>query len=486
MEIAGPREGGLKEIAGISGDLPVFDEELLAALQWAADHYVAPLSVLLAKAAPPNLPRRRSMAELPPLDGVAGKHPLAAIARSASEERKRPAGALLGPWQRMEWISSLEPILASGASTLVVAATAAEVDAVGVAARAHFGNRVVSVGSESDAEVTRDWESAQTGGVVVVGTPRTAAWKIASLGLVLVLEEGRRAMKDRQTPTVHVRDLIRTRSLLEGFTAMFFGSTPSVEVLSAGAEIVRVGNRAWPLVEVVDRSEEPPGSGLIAVRVIAALRATVQSGERSFLFTSHRMAEDVVSETNAKLGMKAAELAPTDAPILVGTERDLAGLEPMALTVSLNTDGMLLSAGYRTKEEALRALARLGNALAMGTGRRMMVQTLEPESDLVETLRRGDPIPYLEDVLVDRARMGMPPATEVIALEIRGEQPDGVAKALAQLPQTEVLGPLEIDQGRRWLLQGHLGEARQRLRGLVGGWRGERTHVRVDADPIDL
>jgi primosomal protein N' len=293
-------------------------------------------------------------------------------------------------------------------------------------------------------------------------------------------------MKDRQTPTVHVRDLIRTRSLIEGFTPMFLGSTPSVEILSSGAEIVRVGNRSWPLVEIVDRSEEPPGSGVLAARVVAALRATVRSEERSFLFTSHRMVDQVTAEVNAKLGMRAAEQAPTDAPVIVGTERDLAGLDPMALTVSLNTDGMLLSSGYRTGEEALRALARLANALAPGSGRRMMVQTFEPKSALVETLRRGDPIPYLEDVLVERARMGMPPANEVIALEIRGEQPDGVSDTLSRLPDVSVIGPLQIDEGRRWLLQGSLGRARLELRPLVGHWRGERTHVRVDSDPIDL
>lgn len=115
-----------------------------------------------------------------------------------------------------------------------------------------------------------------------------------------------------------------------------------------------------------------------------------------------------------------------------------------------------------------------------------MVQTFDPSSDLVETLRRGDPIPYLEEVLVERARMGMPPAAEVIALEIRGEQPEGVSEVLSGLPGISILGPLEIEEGRRWLLQGSLGETRRELRQLVSSWRGERTHVRVDSDPIDL
>jgi len=486
VETSGPRQGKLKEVAGVSAEMPVFDAELLAGLMWAADHYVAPLSVLLAKASPPNLPRRRPGTAFAHVDVGAQTHPLADVARSAADNRKRPAGVLLAPWQRLEWIPSLGAVLAAGASALVIAGTSAEVESIASRARECFGERVIGVSGESDAETTSAWEAAQNAGVLLVGTPRTAAWRVEAMGLALVLEEGRRAMKDRQTPTVHVRDLIRTRSMMEGFTSMFFGATPSVEVLSGGAEIVRVGNRAWPLVEVVDRSEEAPGSGLVSSRVVAALRATVSSGARAFLFTSRRMAGDVAAETNVKLGRKAAQLAPTNAPIVVGTERDLAGLAPMALTVSLNTDGMLLSSGYRTSEEALRALARLANALAPGSGHRMMVQSFEPGSSLVETLRRGDPIPYLEDVLVDRARLGMPPAAEVIAVEIRGEQPEDVTEVLGRLPGTNVLGPLEIDEGRRWLLQGSLGQARIRLRDLVGGWRAENTHVRVDADPIDL
>ena len=57
VEIADSRPGKLKEIGGISGSKGVFDTRLLGGLQWTARHYVAPLSVLLARATPPNLPR---------------------------------------------------------------------------------------------------------------------------------------------------------------------------------------------------------------------------------------------------------------------------------------------------------------------------------------------------------------------------------------------------------------------------------------------
>jgi primosomal protein N' len=279
---------------------------------------------------------------------------------------------------------------------------------------------------------------------------------------------------------------MRTRALLEGFTLVFFGPTPSVEILAAGAEMKMVGTRAWPLVEVVDRREEPPGSGFLGPSVIAALRAMVRAGERSFVYTSRRMVEEVVTEVNARLGRHAAGPGPSDAPILVGTERDLAALSPVGLAVATNPDGMLLGRGFRTSEEVLRQLARLAISLKSGSGHRMMVQTLEPGSDLVETLRKGDPIPYLERVLIERLRGGFPPGTEMIAVEVRGEIPTDVDKQLRGIDSVGVVGPVEFEGGRRWLLEGELREARAVLRELASGWRAKGATLRVDVDPIDL
>lgn len=131
-------------------------------------------------------------------------------------------------------------------------------------------------------------------------------------------------------------------------------------------------------------------------------------------------------------------------------------------------------------------LARLGNAVSTGPGHRMMVQTSHPRSDLIQTLRRGDPLPYLERVLVERAKAGVPPSTSMLALELRGDVPEGVGATLIQLDSTTVLGPLEIENGVRWLLDGDLRQARRELRPLVSRWREAGTTVRVDADPIDL
>ena len=58
----------------------MFDRGLLEVMRWAAVHYVAPLSVLLGKGAPPNLPRRRPEVALPAVPEAGARHPLAEAA----------------------------------------------------------------------------------------------------------------------------------------------------------------------------------------------------------------------------------------------------------------------------------------------------------------------------------------------------------------------------------------------------------------------
>jgi hypothetical protein len=95
-------------------------------------------------------------------------------------------------------------------------------------------------------------------------------------------------------------------------------------------------------------------------------------------------------------------------------------------------------------------------------------------------------MPFLEQLLGERARLGLPPATEMLAIEVRGvEGPEPFDEELRAL-HPPVLGPAPSAQGWRWLLQGALGPLKPLLRPLVQKWRESGATVRVDADPIDL
>jgi primosomal protein N' len=157
------------------------------------------------------------------------------------------------------------------------------------------------------------------------------------------------------------------------------------------------------------------------------------------------------------------------------------------LVVAVDMDGLMLGHNYRTSEEAMRILARLASAVEAGSGRRLMAQTSLPDSPLAAALRRGDPMPFLEGLLAERARLGLPPATEMLAIEVRGvDGPEALDEELRALDPPGLLGPAPGSQGWRWLLQGALGPLRPQLRPLVQRWRETGANVRVDADPIDL
>jgi primosomal protein N' (replication factor Y) len=530
---------GLRTVLGRRGELAVFGRELLEVMRWAAIHYVAPLAVVLGKAAPPNLPRRRAASVLPPVPTV-GPSPLPEVSEAAAAGNHLGARYLLGPGP---WEGLLEglvaPVLAAERSALVVVPSVAEAGRLAARLGEAFGARVVVAAQEGGAALTGAWEAGSQPGRVLVGTREIAFWPVAGLGLAVVLGEGRRGLKDRATPTAHARDVLWRRSAVERFPLVLGGSVPTVEARHRAPVFARVGGRLWGLVEVVDRTEEPPGSGLVGERARRALHAVVGAGGRVFVLADTRFpalrcvgcrtlrlcpvcgsrpdgggrcprcgAElgpcprcggrrfeplgapvgRLVAELGAILGRRVVGEAGSGRQVVVGTERDLAGLEPVDLALVVDADGLLRAPHYRAVEDGLRLLARVAAAAGPGRGRRALVQTADPSHPALEALRRGDPLPLLEAEAAQRIAAGLPPAGEVIVVEAGGAPESADAELRAAVAErAEVHGPAQRGGRLRWLLQGRdLHGPRIVLRRLVQDWRDAGARVRVDADPIDL
>ncbi|HEX5672097.1 MAG TPA: hypothetical protein VFY46_05180, partial [Acidimicrobiia bacterium] len=108
---------------------------------------------------------------------------------------------------------------------------------------------------------------------------------------------------------------------------------------------------------------------------------------------------------------------------------------------------------------------------------------------VIEALRRGDPMTFLNQELDERKRLGFPPSGDLIVLEMRGTIPTGVDAALEKAAdRAMVLGPApRRDGGRRWLIQARdLTAFRHNLRPLVQKWRDAGATVRIDSDPLEL
>jgi primosomal protein N' (replication factor Y) len=532
-----------------------FDPALLRSLTWAANHYVAPVSVMLDRSAPPNLARKTAPASPTPAgpadrhllaaratSGELDRHPLAAWAAGAAEGRRQPPVAYIAKWWDMDWLPVLAvPALNAGRSILVIVGTGDEVELLVDAILPWAAPNLVVVSPDAtDAETTAAWSAAQTGQRLIVGTPRVGSWLIPDLAVIAIVEEGRRAMKDRQTPTVAVRDLMRTRAAVGGHHLCFVGPTPSLETLADGASVVRSGRRAWAPVEVVDRRIEPPIPGVVGQVATSAIKAVAARGGRVFVFAHRRgyapaarcercrtlrrcancgsrpetspvcprcgaglgpclnCGHDRFVPLGAGVGRVVEELrrsldstvaqAPADVLVQVGSEADLASQTRLDLAVAVDPDGLILGTHFRASEEALRVLARLAGKVA-GRGSRCLLQTSLPDHPVFVALRKGDPLVFLESERELRVRFGFPPAGQLIIVETRGNLPEASEVWIKEAAAgASVLGPADRGSGRlRWLIQGpDLTKARNQLRSVVQRWRDADVAVRVDVDPIEL
>jgi primosomal protein N' (replication factor Y) len=530
----------LKDLIAVSGDYSVFDERLLQTLRWSAVYYVAPLGAVLGRAAPPNLPRRRTSEGFPPVDPIAA--PLPAVATALEQgARIRPQYLIgTGPWTDAA-AGLIAPAAAANRSSLVILPTVAEAHAMAEALIASYGNRVAyATSSLPHRTITRSWVTARTRpGTIVIGTREVALWPVAALGLGVVVEEGRRAMKAPASPTLHVREVLRRRSTVERFSLVFSGPVPTTEMIAAGTETHEPGGRAWPLVEIIDRSEDPPGSNLVGERVRRALQGLTGRDGTGFVLVHRRgyapafrcvqcreirrcrqcgaaadrgntcrrceallgsCAEcggERFEPLGAGVGRIVDELARSigDAvgppgsgrPVVVGTERDLPEQAPVDLAIAVDADALLLAPNYRAEEEALRLLARLAGLVRRGSGNRCMVQTSQPTHPAIAALRHGHPSEFLAAVIAVRQQQQFPPMGQLIAIDVRDAPAELDRELLQAAGEAEVLGPAATPHGERWLVQGSdLRPMKIRLRPLVQAWRDAGARVRVDADPIDL
>ena len=272
------RPGGRKliPIDAVSGDVPLFDEGTLEVCRWVATHYVAPLSVVLKRTGPPNIARGGRSAAI----GAGGvlSDPTHAVTYTISRS------------PHTDVIRSIVEAASSGSALGVVVPTASEAAAVSLELAASFGDRVVTATSSMPGkDVTKAWVAAATDtATILVGTREIALWPLAGERTWILVEDGRRVMKSPATPTVHVREVLLERTRRRSGSLHVVGPMPTLEIVNAGAVVVKPSGRWWPNVEVIDRTLEPPSASLFtdqAKRVIGAIAA---EGKRTFVLVTSR------------------------------------------------------------------------------------------------------------------------------------------------------------------------------------------------------
>jgi len=520
-----PKGRKLLPIDAVSGDIPSFDDPMLEVLRWAATHYVSPLSVILRRTVPPNVPR--SDTPPPERQSLGGSDVVVIVS---------PSHAHMSHLERI-----VGDVVTSEGSAMIVAPSVVEVGHISEELERLFPGLVVSATSSSSGkDATRAWSIAATsGGSILVGTREIMLWPVAGLVSTVVVEDSRRVMKSPSTPTLGVREVAVKRSTVEGCGLTFLSPVPSLETVAIGAKVIEMPNRSWPLVEVADRADEPPSRSVLLERTRIALAGVTREGRTAFVlapvrgyapaFRCIRCGElrrclvcgtaatrqgdcrrcgavfepcrscsgqrfealgagiGSVRDAIARSVGEAVGVAGEDKQITVGSARDIVAQHPIDLAVAVDIDGMTMAPTYRAAEDALRLLVRTANLLRRGRGNRLIVQTALPDQPVVEALRSGRPTDFLARQLGERRRSSFPPFGELIALEIDRKVDVGTAVEDAVGTAATVRGPAAMQDRDRWLIQGNdLTHARTAIRSLVGSLRDRGGRVRVDADPIDL
>jgi primosomal protein N' (replication factor Y) len=519
----------LLPIEGLSGEIPSFDDRSLSTLRWAATHYVSPLSVLLKRTVPPNVPKYNGSPEIDVTSpsAMSTEHP-----RSVYRVGSPPYGSTI--------LDEIRAIAAAKRNVVVIAPSVVEVNEIADTLSHLLGDRVVkATSSMSGAVVTNSWiQIATRQGTVLVGTREIMFWPFGAAGLVVVVEDGRRVMRSQGTPTLSVREIVLRRSAAEAFPATFYGPVPTLEAIASGVSVVGPKLREWPPIEVVDRGEEPPGSSLLTEKAKMAIKSTVRSRKPVFVLVGSRgyapafrcikcgtvrrctncasaasrdqtcrrcgwalgqcseCGTDRFQALGAGVGRVVDDIAGVVGGdlvgrfedrrlVTVGTERDLIGVRDIGLAVAVDIDGLTMAPHYRASEDGLRLLVRL--AQTVGKGGRCIVQTAEPHQPVVDALLKGQSKDFLDAELSARTRFGFPPAGSLIAIETDGVHDAGRLLEDHVSPHATIMGPAVVGSRTRWLLQGEdLSRAKLALRPVLNTLRGKGAKVRVDVDPIDL
>jgi len=252
----------LSKVVGAGPPEPVIELCRLAAWRWAGTELA-----LLRAASPPNAVR-----EPWPVDP-----PGAPPHRSVSEVLAWPPA--------MDRRDLVADRIAPDGSTLVVVPDGARLGAL-VRHLERAGHRVLLMRSDDpDALRTRAWAAARFGRCVVVGG-RVAVWApVPDLERVIVLDEGDEALQEERSPTWHAREVAAARVAGVGASLTLVGVVPTPEAVTIAGAPVRPSAAAerehWPVLEVVDLREEPPGIGLLSEGLARALHRAVDAGGRA-------------------------------------------------------------------------------------------------------------------------------------------------------------------------------------------------------------
>ena len=382
-----------------------------------------------------------------------------------------------------------------------------------------------------------DWAVA-AGGATVVGT-RSAAWMpMPELAAVVVIDEHDERLKEERTPAWHARDVVLERARRAGVPAVLTSPTPSLEALRAGPLLRRersLERDDWPIVDVLDRrDDDPTKAGPFAERlrshlpddkrIVCVLNRTgrarllacgscgelvrtedgasimrlvgdelvgADGGERrpvvcvhcgsTSLKTLRVGVERAGEELAALIGESVDEVTATseDDPttrVVIGTEAVLHRVTDADVVVFLDLDQELLAVRQRAAEQALSMLAHAARLTGgRRRGGRIVVQTRQPDHEVIDAARKGDPAIVAVAERDRRQSLALPPYGAQVA--VSGAGAGELIEEFGSVDGVQLRGPID----ERWLIRA---EALEPILDRLADTPRPAARVRIEVDPL--
>ena len=524
-----------RALSSLVSEEPLFTADTIALAKWTARRYIVPLGAVLHDAVPGRFsapartsPARASADPMPrpsflqrdlPLDGES-----CVVVPSVDDE----------PVLAQYVVSRAR---ARGRSALVICPRVEIAEQVARAVEAS----VLLHGEERPADRAAAWAAARSGEADVVVGGRSALFvPMPHLGVVVVVSTHDRALRSERTPRLHAMHVARERARASGCAFVVSSPVPPVEFAAAQGvglveskrgrvrpevarprkgpvterllDVVRsaIGHGADALVFVARKGDvlrlrctdcgwTPScarcGSGLALERPVLRCRVCGTTtdapdmcrpcggalSERGWGHERVARAIEKAIETPVHRVVRGSEPADAAGPkVVVGTLAAAHGGARFGAIAVADLDQMLSRPDFRAAEQALQTLHELAGALRPDG--RFLVQSREPEHQVVQSFTRGSYRYFLDRELGPREETGYPPFGAVVRVEL-------AADALADLERTlarsgaRVVGA--VPRRGRMIALVRAPDVDPIL-GPLRSFAIEHPRTKVDVDPTDL
>jgi len=267
---------------------------------------------------------------------------------------------------------------------------------------------------------------------LVLGTRVSLFLPHHSLGLIIVDDEHDSFYKqDAPAPRYHARESAIMLAGVHGANVLLASATPSLESIYNAqcgrfVEVKSGGEKSSsPRIELINIAAEIRKNGmagLFSLKLLAAMRETLQEGKEILLLGSRRIyeqgkrMEDEVLEYFPEARIANLDLGQPDDEYeiylgsILGTKSFRTG--KLGLVAIISYDGILSRQDFRADEKAFQVLSQYRNLSP-----RFVVQTREAGHPVFRLMAKD--VNPVEQMLAERSIAGYPPYSRLVRLQLK-------------------------------------------------------------------